>query len=397
MQLTKRVIVKFDGAELRCGESFRKAAEMIKESDFKEIAVVVSAMEKTTDNLIDCMKSIGEVDDADYADIVSTGERISARIFCLALKALGIKSIYFDPQREDWPIITDSNFREAEPNLEETIKRVKTHIEPLLGEYVPVICGFIGKDREGRVTTLGRGGSDITATLLGNCLKADEVIFVKNTEGVSFIDPEIVPNARPLRKILVEEMFSLAHRGAKIVHPKALRYKLPEQRLRVVSFYKSLSSEGTEIIGAFSNPFEVKSYNRLCALTLVGEINAANLEKIFSILAGERIIGISTGKSSITIFVEMDDKKALLSKLCLLEGFKGVSLKENVSALEIINPDFIESPEWIAKISSALAEKGINILEISSSKATITIFLDEDYLDKALEAVEAINSEGRLE
>ena len=156
MQLTKRVIVKFGGAELRCGESFRKAAEMIKESGFKEIAVVVSAMEKTTDNLIDCIKSIGEVDDADYADIVSMGERMSARIFYLALKALGIKSIYFDPQREDWPIITDSNFREAEPNLEETRKRVKTHIEPLLGEYVPVICGFIGKDREGRVTTLGR-------------------------------------------------------------------------------------------------------------------------------------------------------------------------------------------------------------------------------------------------
>jgi len=304
--------VKFGGAELRCGESLRKAAEMIKESCFKEIAVVVSAMEKTTDNLIDCVKSIGEVDDADYADIVSMGERMSARIFCSALKALSIKSIYFDPQREDWPIITDSNFRQAEPDLEETRKRVKAHVEPLLGEYVPVICGFIGKDREGRVTTLGRGGSDITATLLGNCLKADEVILVKNTEGVLFTDPEIVPNARPLRKILVEEMFSLAHGGAKIVHPKALRYKLPEQKLRVVSFYKGLSSGGTEIIGAFSNPFEVKSYNGLCAITLVGEINAANLEKVFSILARERIIGISTGKNSITIFVEMNDKKAWL-------------------------------------------------------------------------------------
>ena len=96
--------MKFGGAELRCGESFRNAAEMIKESGFKEIAVVVSAMEKTADNLINCIKTIGEVDDADYADIVSMGERISARIFCLSLKALGIKSIYFDPQREDWPI-----------------------------------------------------------------------------------------------------------------------------------------------------------------------------------------------------------------------------------------------------------------------------------------------------
>ncbi|MDW8023843.1 MAG: aspartate kinase, partial [Nitrososphaerota archaeon] len=220
----QRVVVKFGGAELRCGESFRQAAEMVKAACFKEVVVVVSAMEKTTDNLINHVRLIGKIGDADYADIVSMGERISARMFSSTLKAAGLTSTYFDPQSPNWPIITDSNFLEAEPDLEETKRRVKAYIEPLLGSCVPVVCGFVGRDKGERVTLLGRGGSDITATLLGNCLNADEVILVKNTEGVLSADPSLVPNAKPLREISVEEMFSLAQGGAKIVHPKALKY-----------------------------------------------------------------------------------------------------------------------------------------------------------------------------
>ena len=387
----RRVVVKFGGAELRSGESFKQAAEIVKTAGFEEVVVVVSAMEKTTDNLINNVKAIGRISDADYADIVSMGERVSARIFSLALKAVGLNSTYFDPQSHEWPIITNSNFLEAEPDLEETRKRVKTYIEPLLGRCVPVVCGFIGKDRDGRVTLLGRGGSDITATLLGNCLNADEVILVKNTEGVLSADPALVPDAKPLREVSVEEMFSLAQGGAKIVHPKALKYKLPHQKLRVTSFYNGLSSNGTEIKGAFSNPFDVGRYGDLCAITLVGELNASSLGKVFVAFSSEKIVGLGTGRSSITVFAKISDKKALLSQLCQIEGVKGASLKENVGAIDILSPEFIESPGWVAKISSALAEKGINIVEISSSKATIAVFLEEKDLDKALEAIKTLN------
>ncbi|MBS7646275.1 MAG: aspartate kinase [Candidatus Bathyarchaeia archaeon] len=388
----KRVVVKFGGAELRSGESFRQAAEMIKTADFEEVVVVVSAMEKSTDNLINCVKSIGGISDADYADIVSMGERISARIFSAALKALGINSVCFDPQSQNWPVITNSNFLEAEPNLEETRRRVKLYVEPLLGSCVPVVCGFLGRDPEGRVTLLGRGGSDITATLLGNCLNADEVILVKNTEGVLSADPKLVPEARPLKKVSVEEMFSLAQGGAKIVHPKALKYKLPHQKLKVASFNNGLSSEGTEIVGAFSNLFEIRRHNGLCAVTLVGELNATSLGRALMTFANEKVVGLSTGRKSVTIFANVTtDQKALLSQLCQIEGVKGVSIKENIGAIEVLSPDFIESPGWVAKISSALAEKGINIVEISSSKATITVFLEEKDLEKAMDSIKAVN------
>jgi len=386
----KRVIVKFGGAELRSGESFRQAAEMVKAADFEEVVVVVSAMEKTTDNLINHVRQIGKISEADYADIVSMGERISARMFSSALNTVGLNSTYFDPQSPSWPIITDSNFLEAEPDLEETRRRVETFVEPLLGECVPIVCGFIGKNRKGRITLLGRGGSDITATLLGNCLNADEIILVKNTEGVLSADPSLVPDAKPLQEVTVEEMFSLAQGGAKIVHPKALKYKLPHQKLRVVSFNNGLSSNGTEIIGAFSNPFEVRRHNGLCAVTLVGELNASAIGKALTTFTDGKIAGLSTGRSSITIFTEISDKKTLLSQLCKIGEFKDVSIKENVGAIEVLSPEFIESPGWVAKISSALAENGINIVEISSSKATIAVFLEEKDLEKALEAIKAL-------
>jgi aspartate kinase len=388
-KLSKRVVVKFGGAELSSGEMFRKAAEMVKNSNYKEIVVVVSAMKGTTDNLIRCVPD--GVDDADYADVVAMGERISARIFCSALKSLGVKSTYFDPQQENWPIITDSNFREAKPDLAETRKRVKEHLEPVLGNCVPVVCGFIGKDKHNRITTLGRGGSDITATLLGNCLKADEVILVKDTEGVLSTDPKLVPNAKPLKEISIEEIFSLAHGGAKIIHPRALKYKLPQQKLRVVRFSGSLSSGGTEITGVFgANPLEVKNYRGLSALTLVGEIKSDGLSRAFSVLSGKEIFGISTGRKSVTIFTKIEDKRQVVQQMCDLECFKAVSLREGIGAIEAVNPDFIDSPGWVAKISGTLAEKGINILEVTTSKATINIFLDEKDLERALKTIKGI-------
>ncbi|MEM1539768.1 MAG: ACT domain-containing protein [Candidatus Bathyarchaeia archaeon] len=100
---------------------------------------------------------------------------------------------------------------------------------------------------------------------------------------------------------------------------------------------------------------------------------------------------LSTGRNSITVFVEIKDKKALLLRLCQVGEFKGVSLKEKIGAIEVLSPEFIECPGWVAKISEALAEKGINIVEISSSKATITFFWKKMTWKKALEAIKTIS------
>jgi aspartate kinase len=385
------VVVKFGGADLSTGNHVKKAAEMIKESDFEEIVVVVSAMGKTTDQLIGYLSEIGEIDDSNYSEIVAMGERISARVFSSTLKSVGVESTYFDPQQPRWPIITDSNFKNAKPLLAETRKRVKKNLEPLLGGCVPVVCGFLGKDMEEQTTLLGRGGSDITATLLGNCLKADYIILVKETEGVLSADPNVVPDAKPLSQLTVEEMFSLAHGGAKIIHPEALKYKLPTQRLRFVSFSSGFSETGTEITGVFkSNSMEITSHRGLTAFTLIGDINSENLSRLFSALGNKEIFGISTGGSSITVFARIEDSKRMSRKLHDLGCFKAVSSRGHVGIAKLLNPEFIDSPGWVAKISGSLADKGINILEITTSKASISVFVDEKRLDEALQVLSGL-------
>ena len=139
-----RVVFKFGGDGLSSIKRVKKAAEFVKKSKFKEKGVVVSAMGKTTDALVDHLSKL-KVNEQDYADILGMGERTSVRIFYAALKSTGVKSTYFDPQQERWPIITDSQFENAKPFMLETKMRVRNNLEPLLEECIPVVCGFLGK------------------------------------------------------------------------------------------------------------------------------------------------------------------------------------------------------------------------------------------------------------
>jgi len=386
MNMRKRVIIKFGGASLSNGKKIREAAEKVINLPYEEKIIVVSAMGDTTNKLIETISQIGKIDDKDYAEILSMGERISARFFSFALKSLGKKSIFLEPSQDNWPIITDSNFKNANIDIEKTKILIKKYLEPILENTIPVVCGFLGKDINGNITTLGRGGSDITALLLGNCLEANEVILVKDTEGVFSTDPKILPNAKQIDKIDIHEFFSLAHGGAKIIRAEALKYKLPNQKIRIVSSSSNdFSKGGTEIIGVFNpNSFEIFMNRNLIAINIICEINSENLCKIFSILNENPIHGISTGKNSITIFTEINDLNKKIKELHDFNSFKAISYKEKIGMIQIINPIFIESPGWVAKIAEALALRNINIIEVTTSKAAINVFIDEDKIEEAL-------------
>lgn len=386
MNMRKRVIIKFGGASLSNGKKIREAAEKVINLPYEEKIIVVSAMGDTTNKLIETISQIGKIDDKDYAEILSMGERISARFFSFALKSLGKKSIFLEPSQDNWPIITDSNFKNANIDIEKTKILIKKYLEPILENTIPVVCGFLGKDINGNITTLGRGGSDITALLLGNCLEANEVILVKDTEGVFSTDPKILPNAKQIDRIDIHEFFSLAHGGAKIIRAEALKYKLPNQKIRIVSSSSNdFSKGGTEIIGVFNpNSFEIFMNRNLIAINIICEINSENLCKIFSILNENPIHGISTGKNSITIFTEINDLNKKIKELHDFNSFKAISYKEKIGMIQIINPIFIESPGWVAKIAEALASRNINIIEVTTSKAAINVFIDEDKIEEAL-------------
>lgn len=390
--MNNRVVVKFGGADLSTGEKIRHAAMLVVNSPYEEKVVVVSAMGKATDALVNTIKDIDNVSDENYAQVVSMGERTSARVFCSALNALGANAIVFDPDNGDWPIITDSNFRDAKPDVEQTCLRVQKFLKPILHDSIPVVCGFLGRDSEGHVTTLGRGGSDTTALLLANCLGANEVVLVKETLGILSADPRIVPDAKPLEKLDVNEMFDLAQGGAKVVKPESLKHKLPSQKLRIVNFASTdLAASGTEITGSINtSSAETTTHRNLLAINILCEVNAENLQHIFGVLSGKPIYGISSGKRSLTLFTTDGNVGEVVKRLHAIKGLKAISHLEKVAMLQVSHPAFVDSPGGVAQIGMALSQSGINIIEVTTSKTTINVFIEENQLQKATEAIKHV-------
>ena len=250
------IVVKFGGTSVGDGSRIKKAAQSVVNEYMKgnQVVVVVSAVNKTTDELIGLSNdAIGTgLTDKQKAEIMAMGELTSARLFSATIESLGVKSEFIDPYNDLWPIITDSNSLEAKIDFKSTNIKAEG-IRRLINQgIIPVICGFLGKGPSGEITTLGRGGSDITAFLIGHCLEANEVIIVTDVDGVMSTDPNKIENAKLLDEISVEEMRDLATHGAQVLHPHALKYKDPLITAKIINFeHGDLTSKGTRIVGPY--------------------------------------------------------------------------------------------------------------------------------------------------
>src|SRR3990170_8532024 len=250
------IVVKFGGSSLSDHERLLKSVMAVVNEAKKgtKIAVVVSAMGKTTDVLMTTAKntSNGKLSKHELDDILSMGERTSVRIFASALRNNGVDACYFDPMDSKWPIITDDSFQNANPIVKECEKNIKECILPLVEKgTIPVIAGFVGKTKDGKITTLGRGGSDTTAFLLAQGINANQVVLVTDANGIMSSDPKIIASPKLLPTIDVNTLVGLADSGAKFIHSKALKYKPKNIDVKVISnAHGDLSSEGTLIKGA---------------------------------------------------------------------------------------------------------------------------------------------------
>ncbi len=400
----RRLVVKFGGTSLENGELVRKAAKSIKKEIDKgdtQIAVVVSAMGGTTDTLIEGAKEStqGNVSKKDLDAIMAMGEKISAKIFAASLRSLGVDSIPVTTEDPEWPIITDNTAGNSEPDLEKSQKIGKDKIKPLLEKgIVPVICGFIGRDESGTVTTLGRGGSDITAFLVARIIDAKEVILVTDAEGVMSADPRKVENARLLKTINAEELCDLARYGSQIIHHNALRYKAPDIDAKVIHFrHGNLSEEGTIIEGSIPEAEKVNAKlhpEPLAMLTVVGEgmqTTSGILIKVMNPLSNEgiNVFGISIGPRSFSLYVTEEMAQSALElihgALDMSDTMKSATIEKGIAMIVTESEKFIDTPGVIAKLSDSLAEEGINVIEIYSSQASISYFVNWENGEKAFE------------
>ncbi|MFB6282422.1 MAG: aspartate kinase [Halobacteria archaeon] len=391
------MVVKFGGTSVGSGERIRRAAESIADEVGKgnKVCVVVSAMGNTTDNLLGEMEKIGGADEKDENQIVSMGERTSVRMFKAALENQGVEAHFVEPGKENWPIITDE---EGELLKDKTEKKVESLSEDM-EESVPVVCGFLGESQEGKVTTLGRGGSDTSAMILGNCLSADEVVIVTDVDGIMTGDPGNVNDPRNLDKITVDEMQDLSIRGAGVVAPSALRYKENGLNVRIVHHkHGDVGANGTLIEGEGVHTHVVEMRDEpLAAVTVAGRsiIETPNLLARLSSVLGEHdinIYGDSTGNDSMSFFVDqehgMEAERLLHREVVDDEKFSSVSLREDVGMLILSGSDFIDRPGIIYEVVKPLYENNINIVEIISSVTSIVVFVDYNVLSDAFKLME---------
>jgi aspartate kinase len=389
-----RVVAKFGGTSLGNGDRINRAADSIARAveEGHEIAVVASAMGSTTDDLLEEIHF--DADDRDRAEIVSMGERTSVRMLKAALASRGVDAVFVEPGREGWPIITNSL---GEVDAEETTRRAAA-LADRLDDVVPVVTGFLAENHAGEVTTLGRGGSDTTAVMLGKYMDADQVVIVTDVEGVMTGDPRVVEGARNVGRITVDELRNLSFRGAEVIAPSALTYKDEDLTVRVVHYqHGDLLTGGTLIEGEFHNLIDLQE-EQLSCLTVAGRA-IRNRPGILADLAQAlreaeiNVDSVASGMDSITFYVEEslaeDAENVLHRKVVDDETLSSVTVEDGIAVVRVTGGELPNRPGVILDIVGPISEAGINIHDVITSATSVAIFVAWDDREETLEIVQA--------
>jgi len=346
--------------------------------------------------------------------VVARGERLSARLVTAAMVAAGIKTRYVDATLV---VRTDANFGNASPDLDVTDQHMRKAFKPLLNQGVtPVVPGFIGSSAEGDLTTLGRGGSDLTAALVGRALGAARVNLWKDVPGLLTADPRVVPDARVLAQLNVREAAELAYYGAKVLHPRAL---IPVVGRKVPLFVRPFAdgrSEGTEVSErATGLDVPVKALSAAPSQALVtvegnGMLGVPGVAaRTFAALKREDIsvslISQASSEHSICFCVPAESAEA--ARVCLNEAFRdeiahreidGVSVKGGVATIAVVGLGMAGTPGVAQRVFSALAANAINVIAIAqgSSELNISAVVAEAQSTEAQRAIHAAFQLGKV-
>ena len=400
----KKIVVKFGGSSLANHERILRAVTAVAEEAKKgtQIVVIVSAMGKTTDTLFHAAKnsSNGRLLKKDLDEILAMGERTSIRIIATALRAQDVNSRYVDPHDPEWPIITDESFSDANPILDLCYERAKQNVLPLVeAGVIPVIAGFVGRTKDNRVTTLGRGGSDTTAFILAKALDADELILVTDVDGIMSADPKVIAGPKRIPEIDVKTLVGLADSSTKFIHRKALRYKEASVKVRLIKHsHGDLNAKGTMIVGSLSNELNVEltSSSPSMLITVVGEGVSEQPHVIKDLTETVKnyaeLLGLSVNYDSLILYAsENADSNLLLEKIhdIILAHPEtlAMSVRTQLAFLTIKGVGLEETPGLTGRISEILRLNSINIFGLMTITSSILLFVEWNEKEKVLNLV----------
>lgn len=376
---------------------------MTKAKTKDDLRSVLSAMIKELEDVLSGMVLLGEVTSKSQDYLLSFGERLATPILCYALKDIGVKAEFLTGK--DVGIITDSNYGEAKPLMDTTKLRVSNKITPMLKNgIVPVVTGFVAADQNGNITTLGRGGSDYTATIIASCINADEVWLMTDVDGLMTADPRIVKDANVLKEVSYAEAMEMALFGAKYMHPRALEPLLDGGiPIRIRNTFKP-ENNGTLVV---KNPKAdahhiVKSVSviRNTALidvrggSMVGAPGTA--AKIFDVMGNSKVnvmmISQSPSESSISMVVRKNDLDRAVNSLelnLLGKVIKTINVTDNVAIIAAVGSGMRGIKGVAARIFSAVAKRGVNVIMIAqgSSELNLAFVVNERDCEEAVRAL----------
>ena len=391
------IVQKYGGTSVGSLERIQGVAERVVRTQKKgnHVVAVVSAMAGETDKLICLANQLSQNPDEREMDLLlSSGERISSALTAIAIRQLGFKAISFTGRQVG--IITDEVHTKAK--IEKiTAERVKKAIAEGM---IPVIAGFQGITETSDVTTLGRGGSDLTAVAVAAALGADLCEIYTDVEGVYTTDPNIVPEARKLGKISYDEMLELASLGAKILQTRSVEFA-KKYSVPVVVRSSFSDNPGTLVVKedkemekvAVSGVAYDKNQSKITVVAVHDRPGIA--AKLFNAIADANIIVdmivqnvSSDGKATDISFTvpKTDSKKTLkITKGIVAElGAKGVNLREDIAKVSIVGVGMRTHSGVAAKMFGTLAKHGINIMMISTSEIKVSCVIDAKYTELAV-------------
>ena len=393
----KRLVLKFGGTSVGTIEKIKKVANIIKKrfSEGNEVIVVVSAMSGVTDELKAKSDSISKNFDNKELDVLlSSGEQVSCSLLSGALIDLGVKA-------RSWlgwqiPIVTNDNYTSSQ------IMKIKTDeiLNFISKKGVAVIAGFQGISEESRITTLGRGGSDLSAVAIAKFFQTDSCEIYTDVDGVLTTDPSINEKAKKIDKISYEEMLEMASLGAKVMQPNAVQSSMIDN---ILIHVRSAFSEksGTQIIPESEIDYKKAvtgiAYSKSNAkVSIVGVVDKPGVAAdIFEPIGKSNInidmviqnTSLDGKKANITFTIKREDLKKTLS---LIEknkqklNYNKITHDDKLAKVSIIGAGMIANPGVTHKMFRSLADEKINILAISTSEIKISVLIQEDLTQKAV-------------
>ena len=347
------------------------------------------------EDLVKGISLIGELSERTSDHLLSFGERLSVRLIARYLRVRGIRARHFDGWEAG--LVTDSGFGRAEvlPDSEGRITRALSEL--LTGEApeVPVVTGFIAKDRAGRITTLGRGGSDLTASVLGAALCADEIQVWKDVDGILSSDPRLVPGARPVPEVSYEEAAELAYFGAEVLHPSSIKPAMDRNiPVRVKNSYNP-DHPGSVILRQDSGAGgPIKAITCKRKVTLIDVVSSRMLgqygflARVFELFKEHRISVDMVATSEVSISLTLDNGHSLTEVRGELESIARVTVHRNKAILSLIC-DVTRTSRILDRVFAALRALDVNVQMISqgASKVNIGLIVEDDEIEGCMRRI----------